>query len=130
MNRQQAKMPILVVDDEEDMCWALQRIIEAEGHEPTVVKNAEEALDALEKNPFDLAFVDAKLPDIDGLDLAARMRAICPRLPCVLVSGYLYDDDDLVKDGLARGVICGFIGKPFMLDQIREAIRLAEGVQH
>ena len=125
MNSQQHGMPILVVDDEEDMCWALQRILEAEGHEPTVAMNAEEAVRALEKKAFCLAFVDAKLPDMDGLDLAVRMRAICPTLPCVLVSGYLYDDDDLVRAGLGAGVICGFIGKPFLLKQVHDAMQFA-----
>ena len=129
MNHPQDRMRVLVIDDEADMCWALQRILEAEGYEPIVAKNAEEAVLALEEGELRLAFVDAKLPDMEGLDLAARMRTICPALPCVLVSGYFYDDDDLVKDGLARGVICGFIGKPFLLEQIRDAIRLAEEVR-
>ena len=115
-------MRILVIDDEEDMCWALRMILEVEGHTSMVAMNAEGALLLLEKETFELAFVDAKLPDMEGTDLLARIHVKCPDLPCVLVSGYLYDDDDLVQTCRSRGLIRAFIGKPFLLTQVRDVL--------
>lgn len=117
------RLHILVVDDEEDMCWALQRIIESEGHSSTVASSAQKALQIMATTPFDLAFVDVKLPDMDGLELVQRMRRLSSALPCVLVSGYFYDDDEPVQASLAAGQIAGFIGKPFQLTQVQDALK-------
>lgn len=113
---------VLVVDDEDDMCWALRRIIETHGHRCSVAKTAHEALAALGQKQFDLAFVDVRLPDMDGFELVRRIRSKADRLPCVLVSGFLYEDDDLVREGLASHLIVGFIGKPFLLSQIHQTL--------
>ena len=125
MRRTAQRLRILVVDDEEDMCWALRRILETEGHAPTIARSAKEALRLARQEAFDLAFVDVKLPDMDGLDLAARLRTVSPRMPCTLLSGYLYHDDVSVQAGLSEGLIHHFIGKPFLLSEIRDALRLA-----
>ena len=113
---------ILIIDDEEDMCWALQKIVESEGHRCAVAKSARETLPLLAANSFHLAFVDVKLPDMEGLDLVVQMRRLAPRLPCVLVSGYFYEDDQPVQAALKAGLISGFIGKPFLLSQVRESL--------
>ena len=113
---------VLVVDDEDDMCWALRHIIETHGHRCSVAKTAHEAIEALGQKQFDLAFVDVRLPDMDGFELVRRIRSETDHLPCVLVSGFLYEDDDLVRDGLASHLIAGFIGKPFLLSQIHQTL--------
>jgi CheY-like chemotaxis protein len=125
MRQTKQGLRILVVDDEEDMCWALQRILEAEGHAGTIANSAGEALRLVRQEAFHLAFVDVKLPDMDGFDLVARLRTVCPTMPCILLSGYLYDDDVSVQAGLSEGLIRDFIGKPFLLSEIRDTIRLA-----
>jgi DNA-binding NtrC family response regulator len=115
----------LVVDDEEDICWALQRILEAEGHCVTTAGSAREALRLARRRAFSIAFVDIKLPDMDGFDLLARLQGLCPALYGVVISGYLCDHDLGVQTGVREGTIRAFIGKPFLLSQIREALRLA-----
>jgi DNA-binding NtrC family response regulator len=117
--------PVLIVEDEDDMCWALRTIVEAEGHATQAVQTAHGALAALPGAPFALAFVDLKLTDMEGLELIARLRSRRPGLRCVLVTGYLYEDDEAVRAGLRDGLIAGFIGKPFLLRQVRDALRLA-----
>ncbi len=116
---------ILIVDDEEDMCWALQRIVESEGHDSRAVTSALSALAILGQETFHLAFVDVKLPDMEGLELVQRMRRLAPGMPCVLVSGYYYDDDVPVQDGQSSGLIAGFIAKPFLLSQVQQAMAAA-----
>ena len=62
---------------------------------------------------YRLAFVDAKLPDMDGLELARRLRHLVPEIRIVMVSGYFYRDDVAVQEAMAEGLICGFVAKPF-----------------
>lgn len=123
MSQSRTGIRVLVVDDEEDMCWVLRQIIEAEGHACAVARTAGEALREVERQAFDMAFVDVKLPDFSGFDLVRKIREMAADLPCVLVSGFLYSDDDLVRDGVASGLIAGFIGKPFLLTQIQEVLK-------
>ena len=123
-------LQILVVDDEEDICWVLQHIIEAEGHRVSIAHDAAKALHLLACISFDLCFVDAKLPDMEGTDLIDRLHGVRSTLPCVLVSGYLYMDDDIVQTSLRSGRVSAFIGKPFLLAEVRDALRLAHHPSH
>ena len=89
--------------------------------------SADEALRLARRERFLLAFVDAKLPDGEGLDLARRIREAAPGLRTVLISGYYYPDDSVVVEALAAGVIDGFVSKPFQHDEIQRLARDAHG---
>jgi DNA-binding NtrC family response regulator len=112
----------LIIDDEPDMCWALEHILETIGVHSKTAQSGEEALTLMQQNRFQLAFLDAKLPDTEGLELARRIRELDPTIGIVMVSGYFYRDDDLVEQALGEGVISGFISKPFRQDEILKAI--------
>ncbi len=114
---------VLVVDDEPDICWALRMTINGLGFRAAVTGNARDALRLVTQTPLRMAFVDAKLPDLEGIDLIARIHEVQPRLPVVMISGYFDKDNDKVQAWIRERRICAFIGKPFLLDQIREAIR-------
>jgi len=112
----------LIVDDEPDMCWALERIIEKNGARAKKALTAQEALRLLESESFPMAFLDAKLPDMEGLELARQIREMNPLVRIVMVSGYFYREDEAVRKALAEGLICGFIGKPFLHEEIRKVV--------
>jgi CheY-like chemotaxis protein len=63
---------------------------------------------------FDYAFLDAKLPDMDDLDLARRIKESAPGIRIVMVSCYYYQDDDSIQAAISRGLIEVFINKPFL----------------
>ena len=113
----------LIVDDEPDMCWALEQILKKNGCLCKKTLNGQNALKLVRQNRFQLAFLDAKLPDIEGLDLARQIREIDPSLRIIIVSGYFYKDDIGVQKALADGFISGFISKPFNHDEIVRNIR-------
>lgn len=114
---------VLIVDDEPDMCWALARILHASGILSVTAASSQEALRLAREGPLRLAFVDAKLPDGEGLALVRCMREAAPGLRAVLISGYFYRDDTEVADALAAGIIDGFVSKPFRHDEIRAIVR-------
>ena len=122
MNQENA--PFLVVDDEPEMCWILENILRKNGFTCQTALNAQEAIALTERQPFRMAFLDAKLPDIDGLKLARRLRKLAPRLPIVIVSGYFYQDDATIEGALKSGLIAAFISKPFIHDEIARVINL------
>ena len=114
----------LIVDDEPDMCWALEYMLKKNGILSKRALSGQEAISLMESNRFRAAFLDAKLPDIEGLELARRLRDIDPVIHIVMISGYFYRDDNDVQNALAEWLIKGFIGKPFDHDEILKAIKL------
>ncbi len=111
---------ILVVDDEPDMCWALENVLSTDGYHVTVASTAAEALQRLAGQTHAVAFIDAKLPDVDGLKLADIIREQCTDTAIVLVSGYYYEEDQAIVEGLRNDRFMGFIAKPFGLNTVRQ----------
>ena len=115
---------LLVVDDEEDVRWALKMILAKSGFVVATASSGAEALCWLKEHCCDLILLDAKLGDIDGVELARRIRSETDsNAPVILVSGYFYKDDSLVQDSLAIGLIAAFVTKPFRHEEIRNAVR-------
>ena len=116
---------ILVVDDEVDLCWALGNILRPEGYQVTTVTSGREALELAKRNHFEVVFIDAKLPDVDGIELSSEIKKIDPDAGIVMISGYFYREDEAIDEGLAHDLYVTFIGKPFDLDQVRSAAKKA-----
>ncbi|MBI5114946.1 response regulator [Candidatus Poribacteria bacterium] len=116
---------ILIVDDEPDMCWALERILRGMGFATETVGDAQKALGLVKRTRFRLAFLDAKLPDMEGIDLAICLQKAIPPVPVVLVSAYFYEDDAQVQQWIRDGFICHFVSKPFVINRVREAAAMA-----
>jgi CheY-like chemotaxis protein len=104
---------ILIVDDEPDMCWALEHLLNKRGYATHKALTALAALELMEQHRFAWAFLDAKLPDMDGLELARRIREKAPDMRLLMVSGYFYRDDVSIQEAIAQGVIIDLISKPF-----------------
>ena len=113
----------LIVDDEPDMCWALENILRKNGFLSKKASNGQEAIDLVKRHRFRLVFLDAKLPDKEGFEVAKEIRELDPSVRIVIVSGYFYRDDVDIKDALAKDLISGFISKPFNNDEILKTIR-------
>jgi CheY-like chemotaxis protein len=113
---------VLIVDDETDVCWALSHILKGCGVNSVSANAGEEALALARLHHFGLVFVDAKLPDLDGIELARQLRETNPDVPIVLISGYFYRDDLEVQRAIAAGVISGFVSKPFLHDEVRSIL--------
>jgi CheY-like chemotaxis protein len=114
---------ILIVDDEPDMCWALAHVLRQAGYAVTSTTRGIEALELLDTEPFAVVFVDAMLPDLDGHELAATIRAEKPQMAIVLISGYYYPEDPAIADGLGQELFDAFVAKPFTLDTIRQVVQ-------
>lgn len=117
---------VLVVDDDPDMCWSLEKLLRAKLYDVVTVGCGREALLRLDDAAFDLIILDAKLPDISGFALAQLIRKETGVMtPIVLISGYLYSNDRAVQECLRSGLIAGFVPKPFFHDDFLEIARLA-----
>ena len=120
----QIKRHVLVVDDDADMCWSLKRLLQSESYDVTTADCGYAALDRLMESTFDIIILDARLPDISGLELAQLISEKADAIPpIVLISGYLYPNDKVVLESLESGLITHFISKPFFHDVFLDFIR-------
>lgn len=115
----------LIVDDEPDTCWALEHILRKQGLRTRRALSAEYALRQVQQRHYALALLDAKLPDMDGLELARRIRVIDPGILIIIVSGYFYQDAPIIQEAQATKLIQDFVAKPFQHEEITRAVRKA-----
>ena len=118
-----ANRVVLVVDDDPDICWALERVLGGLGAQCIRALDGRTALQAARLNHLTLALLDAKLPDIDGLELARNLRMADPDILVLVVSGYFYKDDPAIQAALEQRLIHGFIEKPFSHAEVIETVR-------
>jgi DNA-binding NtrC family response regulator len=84
----EAKKYILLVDDEERLLDSMAQRISLLGFEPIKASSGIKALDIAKKTRIDLAIVDLKMPDMDGLVTITKLKEIAPDLRTVLLTGY------------------------------------------
>ena len=113
----------LIVDDEPDLCWALENLLASKGLPCQTAQTAQGALDLMKTRRFQLAFLDVTLPDMNGLELARRLRELDPGLRFVIVSGCLNNEAEAVARGQTEGLIFACISKPFLHEEILGVIQ-------
>jgi NtrC-family two-component system response regulator AlgB len=112
-------LAVLIVDDEKNIRMTLGLVLEQAGCTVTSVSDAAAAATAIERTPFDLAFVDLRLGHESGLDLIPRLLAQQPTLPIVLITAYA--ELDTAVEAVKRGA-WDFLPKPFSPAQIRHVV--------
>jgi len=113
-------LSILVVDDDAALRDAISLILEAAGHRVALAASGPEALSLLERNYYNLVITDLRMDPMDGLELLARIRAINPKLPVLLMTAF-GDVDKAVA--AMRGGACEFLMKPFESQALLENVR-------
>jgi DNA-binding NtrC family response regulator len=76
---------ILLVDDDENLRHAAEKVLRSEGYRVATARHGQEALDQL---PVQLIIADLVLPDLDGLALLKRARELCPDVEVVMITGH------------------------------------------
>jgi DNA-binding NtrC family response regulator len=113
---------ILLVDDEQDLVEFLAHRLLKQGFTVTAAGSGPEALAALGRQIFDVAILDLKMPDMDGIELLERIRGVQPFLEAVMLTGHGSTDSALEAGRLHA---FRYLTKPYdyenLLARIREA---------
>jgi len=106
---------ILIADDEDSLRWVLEKGLRQAGYDVVAVKDGGSALQVFEAEPFDLVFLDVRMPGIDGLTALARLREIRGDA-CVIVMT-AHGTMDTAIQAMQRGAY-DYLAKPFDLDEV------------
>ena len=114
------KLKILIADDEDGLRLSMAGIIEMEGHEVITAVNGYEAIDFAKQNSFDIAFLDIKMPGINGVETFKQIKKISPETVVVMMTAYAVQH--LIKEAISEGAYA-CINKPFDMDKIMNTIK-------
>lgn len=95
-----------------------------DGHEVYTANSAREALDVFEKDKFDLVITDFAMPVMKGDELAVAIKERAPGQPVIMITAYA---EMLETSGNPLSGVDRMISKPFLLDDLREAIAAVLG---
>jgi len=111
---------ILVVDDEEGIRKSLKAVLEEEGFRVDTAENGREAIAKSKAASYNLALVDIRLPDMDGVELLTSMSQTAPKMIRIIVTGYPSLDNAI--NAVNRGAD-GYVVKPFTMEQLLSTIK-------
>ena len=112
-------LQILVVDDEQSICLLLHDVLTRFGHSVTTCQDGKSALGLAADQPFDLVFLDIRMPGMGGLEALKKLRGQLPQATFVMITGFAKDDviDQALQSG-AAACLC----KPFSLSQVTKLL--------
>ena len=108
---------VLVVDDDAVVGHSINRVLTGQGYQVREAASGIEALEALGNQQYDMVFTDIRMPGMDGLDMASRMKKNYPEMPVVVITGYGTQENEKKASDLG---VAGFLRKPLSPDTIIE----------
>jgi PAS domain S-box-containing protein len=114
------KQSILIVDDDESTLRTLTLIFEQKGYETETAATGREAIEKARERFFNLAFLDIKLADMDGVELLAPLEEMHPNMEVIMITGYASLETAVraLNEGAA-----GYITKPLNMDEVLVTVR-------
>ncbi|UCG78276.1 MAG: response regulator [Nitrospirota bacterium] len=112
-------MKVLIIDDEKLVRWFLERALKKWDYEVTSVSNGKEAVDALDKESFDLVFTDLKMPVANGSLVIEHLGQIADPPKIIVCSAYI--TSEMEEDYKNKGILS--LKKPFKLDELERIIK-------
>lgn len=114
-NNSREKIHILLVEDDVNLGYLIVENLQAKGVEVTLAKTGKEGMNAIQNSTFDLCILDIMLPEIDGLKLGARLKALHPATPFIYLSARMQEADRI--GGFETGAD-DYVTKPFSFKEL------------
>ena len=115
------RQSVLVVDDEENFLTLLKWFLSQRGYDVSTAVSADDALDMVQKQNFDIALLDIKLGSANGLTLLEEVTARSPQMKVIMMTAY--PTVGSLKQAFSRGAM-RYLTKPVDLQELTEALRL------
>ena len=117
---------IALLDDDRNILTSVSMTLEAEGFEVETYNDGQSALDAFNRRLPDMAVLDIKMPRMNGIDLASKIRELNPDCSVLIMSGY--SEVDYLKSAIRLSAV-DFVEKPLEIDKLVQWIRKCVEVQ-
>lgn len=108
------KARILIVDDNTSLCRTMSFVLRRQGYEVTTAQDGPQAIERVKERPFDMIFMDIKMPLMNGVETYKRVKQIRPEAVVMMMTAYAVED--LVQQALEEGAY-GIIYKPLDIEE-------------
>jgi DNA-binding NtrC family response regulator len=122
MNEEDRAMELLLVDDEAGFVEVMKKRLSRRNIRVTAALNGTEGIQVLRRNDFDVAVLDLKMEDMDGIEVLKIFRKMAPDMPVIMLTGH--GSEMAAEEGITLGA-SGYLTKPCSLDDLLETIREA-----
>jgi len=119
------QIKLLLVDDEKGFVDVIAKRMSKRNIHVTKAYSGAEALKALRKTDFDIAVLDLKMEDMDGIEILKLFKKIVPDLPVIMLTGH--GSEAAARDGIKFGAF-DYLTKPCDFEELIAKIK--EGYQH
>lgn len=113
---------VLVIDDDEKICWAFTQFLESENYNPTIANSAEEGLRRIDSDKPDVVLLDVNLPGMSGLEALSEIKIHHPWVIVVIITAY--DDVETTIEAMRLHAF-DFVPKPIDLDVVKSVLERA-----
>ncbi len=116
-------MKILVADDDATLRSGLRELLEEDGHQVVAASDGGEAMRLIDRETFDVALLDLRMPKATGLEVLHRLRASQPGAAAVMITGE--GTIDAAVEAMKAGAV-DFVEKPYEVETLRRTLRAVE----
>ncbi len=113
------KLSIIIIDDDPVIRDIFVQTISSTGHEILTAENGEKAIELAKQKPLDVAFVDMRMPGLDGLETFREIKKLRPEITTVMITGFA--DYEKIEAAIKEGAV-DCMQKPFNISEIRAII--------
>lgn len=114
---------IMIVDDEKEIRELFKEVLEGRGYEVLMCDGGQAAIETIKESPVFAAFIDIRMPGMDGVSVLKEIKTIRPDTNVVMITGYTRDE--AVEEALRLGCfVC--LMKPFKLRDVLGVIEVME----
>lgn len=119
-----SKPVILIIDDEPEMCWAVEKAMQMEGFDTVTASDGNEGFQKFSSEKIAAVLVDWKMPGMDGMEVIRNIRQVDREVPVILITGH--GNMDVAYDALSEDAT-GYIIKPFSMADLRATVKRMVG---
>lgn len=113
---------VLVVDDDPVVAKSFDRVLSTKGYAVMTASNGEEALRKMAAEDYDVVYTDIRMPGMDGIEVAERIKGRQPWLPVVIVTGYGTEENEARAKAAGVNAV---LHKPLSPEMIENSARVA-----
>ena len=117
---------VLIVDDNVNQCRTMSLILRHKGYEVATAKDGPEAIEKVQEKPFDVIFMDIKMPLMNGVETYRRIKEIRPEAAVMMMTAYAVEE--LVQQALEEGAY-GIVYKPLDIERVITIVEEATQIQ-
>jgi len=117
----QGEGKVLVVDDDARVREVLRDVVIDQGYQVVDIENGERAIEEMEKQHFDLVFLDLVLPGLSGVDVLDKLKAKDEKATVAIITGY--GDDAIALEAMSMGPLL-LIRKPFRVEDVVRVLNI------